>query len=63
MGIYEMMWTTEALKEMIRANVEQRQLFETAVREGMIPLKVNGAAKVAAGKSTAEEVMRVVSIG
>ena len=62
-GIYEMMRATNAVKEMIHADVEQRQLFETAVREGMIPLKVSGASKVAAGKTTAEEVMRVVTIG
>jgi general secretion pathway protein E len=62
-GIYEMMRTTSTLKDMIHADVEQRQLFETAIREGMIPLKVSGASKVAAGKTTAEEVLRVVSLG
>jgi general secretion pathway protein E len=62
-GIYEMMRATNSLKELIRADVQQKQLFEMAVREGMIPLKVNGALKVATGKTTAEEVMRVVSIG
>jgi general secretion pathway protein E len=62
-GIYEMMRATNSLKELIRADVQQRQLFEMAVKEGMIPLKVNGALKVATGKTTAEEVMRVVSIG
>jgi general secretion pathway protein E len=62
-GIYEMMRTTSTLKDMIHADIEQRQLFETAIREGMIPLKVSGASKVAAGKTTAEEVLRVVSLG
>ena len=62
-GIYEMLRATSTLRNMIREDVEQQQLYATAVREGMIPLNVSGAYKVASGVTTAEEVMRVVSSG
>ncbi len=61
-GIYEMLRATPKVKDMIRVAVERQALFETAVREGMIPLNVSGAMKVAAGITTPEEVLRVVSI-
>ena len=62
-GIYEMLRATPTLRNMIREDVEQQQLYATAVREGMVPLNVSGAYKVASGVTTAEEVMRVVSAG
>ncbi len=61
-GIYEMLRVTPKVKSMIRADTEHQALFEAAVREGMIPLNVNGAMKVAAGRTTPEEVLRVVSM-
>lgn len=61
-GIYEMLRVTPKLKNMIRADTEYRKLFETAISEGMIPLNVSGATKVATGETTPEEVIRVVSI-
>ena len=61
-GIYEMMRVTPRLKEMIRTDVSHQALFEVAMQEGMVPLNVNGALKVAAGKTTPDEVMRVVSL-
>ena len=61
-GIYEILKATSKVKDIIRADTEHQVLFETAVREGMIPLNVNGAMKVAAGVTTPEEVFRVVSI-
>jgi len=61
-GIYEMMRVTPKLKNMIRTDVTHHELFEAAVREGMVPLNVSGALKVAAGKTTPDEVMRVVSL-
>lgn len=61
-GIYEMLRVTPKFKDIIREDTEHRELFEMAVREGMVPLNVNGAMKVAQGQTTPEEVMRVVSI-
>lgn len=61
-GIYEMLKATPKVKNMIRADTEHQALFEAAVREGMIPLNVNGAMKVAAGVTTPEEVLRVVNV-
>jgi len=60
-GIYEILRVTQKVKSMIREDVEQHEIFEVAVREGMVPLNVSGALKVAAGKTTPEEVFRVVS--
>ena len=62
-GIYEMLHVTPKLKGMIRADAEQDELYKMAVHEGMAPLVLSGALKVASGKTTPEEVMRVVSIG
>jgi len=42
-GIYEMLRVTPKLRDMIRSDVEQHVLYETAVREGMVPLNVNGS--------------------
>jgi len=61
-GIYEMLKATARFKNAIRADAERNELFEMAVREGMHPLNISGASKVAAGQTTVEEVMRVVSI-
>jgi len=61
-GIYEMLKTTPKFKSFIREDTEREKLFEVAVREGMHPLNISGASKVAAGQTTVEEVMRVVSI-
>lgn len=61
-GIYEMLHVTPKLKGMIRTDTEQDELYKTAVQEGMAPLVLSGALKVASGKTTPEEVMRVVSI-
>jgi len=61
-GIYEMMRATPRLTNMIHTDVTHQELFETAVREGMVPLNVSGALKVAAGKTSPDEVMRVVSL-
>ena len=60
-GIYETLRVTRAISDLINPKTERRALFEAAVKEGMIPLNVSGAMKVAAGQTTAEEVLRVVS--
>lgn len=61
-GIYEILRTTPRFKDIIRTDTEHNTMFEMAVREGMKPLNLAGAGKVAAGLTTPEEVVRVVSI-
>jgi general secretion pathway protein E len=58
-GIYETMVMTPELKKVVTAQTDLSQLQETAYREGMKPLRLGGALKVAAGVTTVDEVMKV----
>jgi general secretion pathway protein E len=49
---------TEAVRDCVTDTPELRPLREVAMREGMRPLRVSGALKVAAGQTTVEEVLR-----
>lgn len=59
MGIYEVMPLSQELKDMISRNAELVDIRKQAMKEGMRTLRLSGAQKVAAGLTTAEEVMRV----
>lgn len=58
-GIYEVMEMTSALKQKINPEVDITVLREQALMDGMEPLRVSGARKVAAGVTTMAEVLRV----
>ncbi|MBS4096444.1 MAG: type II/IV secretion system protein [Sulfuricella sp.] len=58
-GIYEMLVMTPALRRLVIANCDLAALREQAYKEGMKPLRINGAQKVAAGVTTLEEVLKV----
>ncbi|MEE2730031.1 MAG: GspE/PulE family protein [Pseudomonadota bacterium] len=58
-GIYEVMPLSQDLKDMISHNAELADIRKQAMKEGMRTLRLSGAQKVAAGLTTAEEVMRV----
>ena len=58
-GIYEIMLLSPALKKLISASGDLALLREQAYKEGMKPLRISGAQKVAAGTTTIEEVLRV----
>ncbi len=58
-GIYEMMPMTPALKRRVHADCDIEELRREAIKEGMKPLRLNGAQKVAAGLTTLEEVIKV----
>ncbi len=58
-GIYETLLHTPAIKEMITAGADLAALREQAMKEGMKPLRVSGAMKVAAGLTTIDEVLKV----
>ncbi|MEN6585053.1 MAG: GspE/PulE family protein [Sulfuricella sp.] len=58
-GIYEIMLLSPALKKLISASSDLALLREQAYKEGMKPLRISGAQKVAAGTTTIEEVLRV----
>ncbi|MCU7891686.1 MAG: GspE/PulE family protein [Candidatus Thiodiazotropha sp. (ex Ustalcina ferruginea)] len=58
-GIYEMMIISSGIKRLITADCDINQLRRQAINEGMRPLRLSGAQKVASGISTIEEVLKV----
>jgi general secretion pathway protein E len=58
-GIYEMMPMSTELKRLVASGAELDKLREHAMREGMKPLRIAGAKKVAAGLTTIAEIIKV----
>ncbi|HXF66521.1 MAG TPA: ATPase, T2SS/T4P/T4SS family [Burkholderiales bacterium] len=58
-GIYETMVLTPELKKAITPETDLAELREKAYKEGMKPLRISGAMKVAAGVTTVDEVTQV----
>jgi general secretion pathway protein E len=58
-GIYEMLTLTNKMRKLITADTDLAVLRNLAYQEGMQPLLLNGAEKVAAGLTTVEEVLKV----
>ena len=58
-GIYEMLTISPALRKLITPETDLAKLTKLAYQEGMQPLVVNGAEKVAAGLTTIEELLKV----
>ncbi len=58
-GLYEMLTLSSSLGRLITPNCDTPKLREAAYREGLKPLRLAGAAKVAAGLTTIDEVMKV----
>jgi general secretion pathway protein E len=61
-GIYEVMRISESLSQLIRPTLELPQLRADALKQGMRPLRLAGAQKIAEGHTTIEEVVRVVTL-
>jgi general secretion pathway protein E len=58
-GIYEIMQLTHGLRRLIKPGADLLDLTAQAARDGMKPLRISGALKVAAGATTIDEVARV----
>ena len=58
-GIYEILTMSPAITRIVTQHTDLAKLRETAYREGMRTLRASGAAKVAAGLTTAEEVIKI----
>jgi len=58
-GIYEMLTITPPLRKLITPETNLAKLTKMAQQEGMQPLVINGAEKVAAGLTTIEELLKV----
>jgi general secretion pathway protein E len=61
-GLYEIMTLTPNLRKLIHAEAEDGKIREQAYKEGMKPLRVSGAMKVAAGVTTIDEVVKVAPL-
>ena len=57
-GIYEIMPMSGHIKSLIQRETDLAALRQAALREGMTPLRLAGAMKVANGETTPEEVLR-----
>ncbi|MGB4061275.1 MAG: ATPase, T2SS/T4P/T4SS family [Burkholderiaceae bacterium] len=57
MGLYELMATTETFKEKVNRDPSMDALRRQAVADGMRPLRVAGALRVAEGLTTLDEVL------
>jgi general secretion pathway protein E len=58
-GIYEMFTISPAIKKLITSGADLGSIKAVAHQEGMQPLMINGAEKVAAGTTTIEELIKV----
>ena len=58
-GIYEMLVMSPALRSAVSAETDLAELREQAHKNGMKPLRISGAMKIASGLTTVDEVMKV----
>jgi general secretion pathway protein E len=58
-GIYEMFTVTDEVKKLITADCDITMLRNQVIKEGLKPMRLSGANKVANGVTTMEEVIRV----
>ncbi len=58
-GIYEILLLSPELNRLVTSAADLAKIREQATREGMKPLRISGALKIAAGLTTIEEVMKV----
>jgi len=58
-GIYELLQMTPSVKEMVLPDVHLEELRKSAFKGGMRPLRISGLAKVAQGKTSYEEILKV----
>jgi general secretion pathway protein E len=58
-GLYEMLTMTPVLRRLVTTETDLQALTEQCYKEGMKPLRISGAAKIAAGVTTIDEVLKV----
>ena len=59
LGLYEILLMSPELRKHVRPQAEAARIREQACREGMRPLRISGALKVAAGVTSLDEVIKV----
>lgn len=60
-GLYELLTITEPFSKLIKAETDIHALKRQSILDGLKPLRVAGAIKIAEGVTTAEEVLKVTS--
>jgi len=58
LGLYEVMEINDELRELILVGASALELKKKAVDQGMLTLRKSGLAKISAGLTTLEEVLR-----
>jgi len=58
-GVYEILMLSPDMKQAISDNADVAKIRDLAYREGMKPLRISGAMKIAAGMTTLAEVFKV----
>ena len=58
-ALYEVMRFTDALKEMVLQGSSTAELKASAIKSGMMTLRMSGIQKVLDGMTTTEEILRV----
>ena len=59
-GLYEILLMSPEIRRLIKPQTEIAKVRDTAYREGMRPLRISGAMKVAAGLTSLDEIVKVV---
>lgn len=62
MGIYEILVLSNEMKRIVGDGANLTQIKQQAYREGLLPLRLAGAKRIAEGITTIEEVMRVAPL-
>jgi general secretion pathway protein E len=58
-GIYEILLLSAEIKRLIHDEADAAKIRDQGYKEGMKPLRISGAMKIAAGVTTFEEVFKV----
>lgn len=58
-GLYEILVMSPELRKLVKPQADIARLRDQAYREGMRPLRISGAMKVAAGVTSLEEIVKV----
>jgi len=60
-GIYEVLGNSTEVQKLIVANSTSENIQETAIKEGMVTMQLDGFIKALRGETTIEEILRVTS--
>ncbi|MCW8859242.1 MAG: type II secretion system ATPase GspE, partial [Deltaproteobacteria bacterium] len=58
-GLYELLEVTDPIRQLVTSNADASTIRQQALKMGMRPLRQAGLAKVLAGETTVEEILRV----